>query len=498
MHRLSILAIAILILPTIIICHDVSAAAAVIEVSNCAAEPWGRYSMVGDWNADGTVFYSFSGDTSSASDGLGGVVRTNWKYDLTTNCWSRMPSAASENNVAVGYRATAVRLRDNGIVVYAGADDRFRAVDRLWRFDEETEQLEDITARYGDENSRPSARFKQAAIAILDGNTMLVTGGRQGGDVLSDIWTFSFASGWEMMTDNGFSGESLYRHGMAWDPDTGTVWAFGGLDGSFQRNAELWRADAKDLASGFSKVNRTTWLIDPPKSASLGMTYFNGRVYVWGGTCSDDSALFMYDAESNSWCKVPVKDSLIGYSKPSRRDAFMWLPRFYQGESSSGSFISSNQTESKLEIIMAGGDVICVYGGQSAYTVMDVWQLSIEDSSIDWTLLYRPYTARNPAHASNICSNWQRTNCRAAVSIEEDLAGTSRLSGENSTEGRCHIPSGTFGDNVESVDGTDGGSSATGDDRSSSEEISAAPHRQFQIRVTIATALLGAVLLDAL
>jgi hypothetical protein len=116
------------------------------------------------------------------------------------------------------------------------------------------------------------------------------------------------------------------------------------------------------------------------------MTYFNGRVYVWGGTCSDDSTLFVYDVESNSWCKVPVKDNLIGYSKPSRRDAFMWLPRFYQGESSSGSFISSNQTESKLEIIMAGGYVICVYGGQSAYTVMDVWQLSIENSSIDWTL----------------------------------------------------------------------------------------------------------------
>jgi hypothetical protein len=135
-----------------------------------------------------------------------------------------MPSAASENNVAVGYRAAAVSLRDDGIVVYAGADDRFRAVDRLWRFDEETEQLEDISARYyGDENSRPSARFKQAAIAILDGNTMLVTGGRQGGDVLSDIWTFSFALGWVMMTDNGFAGWSLYRHGMAWDPDTGMV-----------------------------------------------------------------------------------------------------------------------------------------------------------------------------------------------------------------------------------------------------------------------------------
>jgi hypothetical protein len=51
MHRLSILAIAIIILPTISICHNVSAAAAVIEVSNCTAEPWGRYSMVGDWNA---------------------------------------------------------------------------------------------------------------------------------------------------------------------------------------------------------------------------------------------------------------------------------------------------------------------------------------------------------------------------------------------------------------------------------------------------------------
>ena len=45
---------------------------AAANVSTCPSEPWGRYSHVGEWSSDGTVFYSFSGDTSSAS--VDGVV----------------------------------------------------------------------------------------------------------------------------------------------------------------------------------------------------------------------------------------------------------------------------------------------------------------------------------------------------------------------------------------------------------------------------------------
>merc|ERR1719329_335818 len=76
------------------------------SLSQQCSEPWGRYSAVGEWSADGTHFYSFSGDTSSSSDGFGGVVRTNFKYTFSTGCWSRMP----QSPIPVGYRATAVRV----------------------------------------------------------------------------------------------------------------------------------------------------------------------------------------------------------------------------------------------------------------------------------------------------------------------------------------------------------------------------------------------------
>ncbi|KAL9185210.1 hypothetical protein ACHAXT_002987 [Thalassiosira profunda] len=404
---------------------------AVVNVSTCVEEPWGRYSHVGEWNSDGTAFYSFSGDTTSASDGRGGVVRTNWKYDIETSCWTQMPSP----EVAVGYRGTAVRLGDDGIVVLAGADSSYAAVDHFWRFDGETEQFEDIGDQYP---GGPSARYKHAAIAIQDGKTMLVTGGRQDDTVLSDIWTFSFASGWEEIRSEGFEGEALYRHSMAWDPDTQSVWAFGGLDGNFNRKGELWRADANDLASGFTKVDGSAWEVAPSKSASLGMSYFGGKVYIWGGTCNDDSTLFAYTVANNTWCKVPTVDDSDGYSRPSRRDAFVWLPRFYyEGDSSSHSFIQSNRTEHKLEVFVAGGDVICAYGGQRAYTVMDVWRLSIEEDNAEWSLIYRPKTARDPSHADAICGDVQRTSCRAAVSIEEDLATTGRPSGEDGMGGQC-------------------------------------------------------------
>ena len=181
-------------------------------------------------------------------------------------------------------------------MVFAGADSRYAAVDYFYKFNQDTELLEDMSAQYA---NRPSARYKHAAIAILNGKSMLVTGGRQSGKVLSDVWIFSFESGWEKTSDSGFNGEALYQHSMAWDPDTQSAWAYGGLDGNFQRNGELWRAAGNDLAWGFSKINSTSWQLDTPKSASHGMAYFGGKIYVWGGTCRDDSTLFMYTVGSN-------------------------------------------------------------------------------------------------------------------------------------------------------------------------------------------------------
>ena len=295
-----------------------------------------------------------------------------------------------------------------------------------------------------------------------------------------DVWVFSFASGWEKMSDIGFAGESLYRHSMAWDPDTQSVWAYGGLDGDFQRNGELWRADANDLASGFSKVNTNSWQIDPPNSASHGMVYFGGKIYVWGGTCGDDSTLFMYDVTRNNWCKVQIEDDLDGYSKPSRRDAFIWLPRFNnQGESSSHSFLSTEQTDNKLDIFVAGGDVICVYGGQRAYTIMDVWRLSIKENSTEWTLIYRPHTARNKDHDTDICSNSQRISCRAAVSFEEDIATTSRPSEEDTSKGQECTTSIV---NIITTSGNNtGGLNATGNNGSPDYKMSTAATRTYRI-----------------
>ena len=82
---------------------------------------------------------------------------------------------------------------------------------------------------------------------------------------------------------------------------------------------QLWRADANDLASGFLKVNATSWQINTLKSAPHGMTYFGGKISVWGGICDDDSTLFMYYSINNTWCKVMIEDNLDGLVKMHTR-----------------------------------------------------------------------------------------------------------------------------------------------------------------------------------
>jgi hypothetical protein len=100
--------------------------------STCSEEPWGRYSASGglfalpprdDDNTTTTTttsnqyIYSFGGDTQSDADNRGGVVRTNWRYDLSSQggCWEQLANGPTE----IGYRATSIGTAWPGMIVAA-------------------------------------------------------------------------------------------------------------------------------------------------------------------------------------------------------------------------------------------------------------------------------------------------------------------------------------------------------------------------------------------
>lgn len=351
----------------------------------CETEPWGRYSASGGRYQN--YLYSFGGDTSSVADNRrGGVIRTNFRYDIDAGCWERI----TDSPVAVGYRATATLLNGD-FYIFGGGDVNYQAVDHFWKLSLPDHTWSDITNATS--SNRPTARYKHAAVKLSD-TTMLIHGGRRGNVVLSDAWIFDAVSmGW---TSLGETNVTAYRHGMAHDTDRSTVWIYGGLDGTISRNSDMYRFD---LASSTMSAAIQYGGSSPGRRASHALEYLPelDALLLYGGTCSTEADLLLYNVSQNSWC------SLSPERRPSRRDAMLWafdFPMFY----------------------MYSGDVICVSIGD-VYSIADVHALNITNYQ-SWELLYDPRNERAP-NLMDLCDGTNNRMCRVPPLFPNFMAGVS-------------------------------------------------------------------------
>lgn len=161
--------------------------------------------------------YSFGGDTQSDADNRGGAVRTNWRYDLSSQggCWEQLANGPTE----IGYRATATQVasQPDAVYVIAGADGNRVATQDVYRYSlpQDTWALLTTPTSGGtaSDGPRPAPRWKHAAVA-LDESRILVTGGRQGGTVHADVWVLDTATlTWTEIGTRG-SMPPVYRHGL--------------------------------------------------------------------------------------------------------------------------------------------------------------------------------------------------------------------------------------------------------------------------------------------
>lgn len=327
--------------------------AAALDCSS-SDEPWGRYSASGA--LVGNHFYSIGGDTQSSSDNAGGgVVRTNFRYELG-GCWERLP----DSDVEIGYRGTAVEL-NGSLVIFGGGDRQRQAVDSLYSLNLSDHSMRSLSPG-------PAPRYKHAAAVI--GNAMVVTGGR-GDIVYSDTWIWDGA--WTQ-TPASIAG-GLYRHAMAWDGEN--IWIFGGIDANFNRVSTMWRGST----TSFDVVSYSG---TPGARASHALEYWEDRLVMYGGTCSDSSLLWIFDIPTSHWCSVAAAHA------PSLRDAFLW------GLDGSHFYV-------------VGGDVICIEAGR-VYTIMDVHRIDLYNLS-SWHLVYNPRNQRAP-QITALCDGTNRGNCR--------------------------------------------------------------------------------------
>lgn len=366
--------------------------------TNCLQEPWGRYSASGGvYTVDGMDYmYSFGGDTLSDADGRGGVVRTVFRFSLTTLCWEGL----ADSPVEIGYRATATQLMfdPDTVYVFGGADRNRVATNHLWKYSLslDTWMQVELSGEEETNGSVPAPRWKHAAVAISD-TQLLVTGGRGvGSTVYGDAWVFDArVASWTQVGNV----EPVYRHGMAYDSKRNVAWIYGGLDSSLARyQSQLRRLDLAGFVSDQDSFGGDTL---PARLASHAMDYVAELdvLVMWGGTCSDDSELYVYDIVTSMWCRI------FPSNRPERRDAMLWslrYPLFY----------------------IAQGDIIC-YSGQ-VLAIADVHVLNLQKSD-EWRTLYEPFNIRGTG-SEPYCDGTNAGNCRPNSLLGDTLQQASTCS----------------------------------------------------------------------
>jgi len=364
-------------------------------------EPWGRYSASGGiYPVKGVNYlYSFGGDTQSDADGRGGVVRTNFRFNLVTKCWERLGDGPV--NSAVGYRATATWLKngngDTSNVVYVlfGADGTRAAVNQSYQYslsDDTWTRL--VTDPRAISVAMPPARWKHAAVQI--GITkILIVGGRNGNTVHNDAWVLDTQDlSWSLLSTTGLP--AMYRHGLAFDARRNVTWIYGGLDGTFSRyQSQLWQLNMTSMVvTQVGGVPSATDSSLPPRLASHAMEYVAELdvLLLWGGTCSDESELHIYHPSSNSWCHISPNQ------RPDRRDAMLWslqYPYFYVAQGDSICYNRQVLTLADVHVLDLRSTVLSILSdnatGTDTSTLAHSWEMIYEPTNVPRGTGMEPY-----------------------------------------------------------------------------------------------------------
>lgn len=303
-------------------------------------------------------------------------MRTNFRYALG-GCWERLPDSPT----TLGFRGTALAL-NSSLWVFGGGDANREATSRAFQLSLPDHEWTEVVT-----NGGPTPRYKHAAIK-LSRNSALIVGGRTfGTDVESDAWIWD-GRNWTLVSSS-LLGEGIYRHAMTL-VENRTLWIFGGIDDSLQRHDRMWKVDIETW-----EAVRIDTPAPPNRRASHALEYVASlqALVAYGGTCSDDSTLWLFDLNTESWCAIDAA------RPPSLRDAFLW-------------------TLVDTTFYVVGGDVICVEPGQ-VYSIIDVHSIDLSPtSSYEWNLEYEPRNERDESIVA-LCDGANRGSCRAPPLLDD-------------------------------------------------------------------------------
>jgi N-acetylneuraminic acid mutarotase len=224
---------------------------------------------------------------------------TTWGYDPVANTWGALNPKGKLTPPRLG--ASMAYNSNTGKVFFFGGTDMATWYNELWSYDPvlntwtrlgppEEEEDDDTTTSLAPDSTVPVGR-SDAGLAFDPRSGKLILFGGMDADYacVDDTWSYDpVTNKWTRLTPEGESPAARSAHAMAYDQHSGKVILFGGIDSQFTCYNDTWAYDVK--------ANTWTNLApagdSPPARGRTSMVYASGvdMLILFGGAVIQQDA----------------------------------------------------------------------------------------------------------------------------------------------------------------------------------------------------------------
>ena len=259
-----------------------------------------------DSAADTSTTTSGQTATTTAS---GGTATTTGQTGTTaapgTALWTELKPSGDAPSVRAG-QCMVYDAKNDQVILFGGTDSAAFFAD-TWAYSQGTNAWKNLNPS----GQVPSGRVAMAMVYDPASGKVVMFGGiEKEGTLLGDTWIYDpSTNAWTEVTAAGTTPSARGGHAMVYEPATGKVLLFGGKDDSGVLN-DTWTFD----------VATTTWTRLEPANGSPTARYGHamtvedatGKVLVFGGWDSKKyfDSTWVYDPAANSWTSLDTQGLL--------------------------------------------------------------------------------------------------------------------------------------------------------------------------------------------
>ncbi|MBI3964932.1 MAG: hypothetical protein HY329_04785, partial [Chloroflexi bacterium] len=281
-----------------------------LGAAGTAAAPPPRYSHAAAWDSQLSRLLVFGGYVQQV-----GISNDLWEY-TTAGGWKLLTRNDPQGSPPARYDHAAVwDAQSNRLLVFAGTVRQVGSRNDLWQYTS-AGGWQMLTADGA--SAAPLRRAGHTAVWDTQSSRTLVFGG----EILTvgtgnDLWQFTAAGGWQQLTALRATGAPPSRtwHGAAWDNRSNRLLVFGGLDRSTQYN-DLWQYGA--VAPPPTPTPASTPTPVPTRTPPTQLATVVGRVQLSDGTVpADDQILVLAGDGSGRQITARVTGGAFTLSLPA-------------------------------------------------------------------------------------------------------------------------------------------------------------------------------------